>query len=195
LGLAIADIDAQGRSIVVRLKGARDEHRVPVADDFWPIYEQYLQDERKGLDLHNAAWIGLRRGKGRPLTYSAFEASLRYAARKAGLRVHAHMLRHTMAQMVLESGGDLKVAQELLGHAHVSTTADVYMHVDHEALVRAVANVAARKASPSASASAGVLAPLSQYVFPYDARTIAELDHMTGGGSTAESLPVKERPR
>jgi len=48
LGLALANIDFRSRSIVVRLKGARDEHRVPVADDFWPLYEKYLQIERKG---------------------------------------------------------------------------------------------------------------------------------------------------
>jgi len=66
------DAQLQGeasRSIVVRLKGARDEHRVPVADDFWPLYEQYLQIERKGSNLSDAVWIALRRGKGKPLTY------------------------------------------------------------------------------------------------------------------------------
>lgn len=192
LGLTLADIDARNHSIVVLLKGARDQHRVPVAEDFWPIYAKYLQTERRGLERHNAAWIGLRRGKGQPLTYAAFEASLRYAARKAGLHVHAHMLRHTMAQMVLEFSGNLKVAQELLGHAHVSTTADVYMHVDQDALVRAVAGVAARRSPPVTPAN--VSAPLSQYAFPYDAFTIAELNRLTVGGLTAVPVPAKESP-
>ena len=44
--------------------------------------------------------------------------------------MHAHMFRHTLAQAVLETTGNLKVAQELLGHAQITTTADLYMHVD-----------------------------------------------------------------
>jgi len=101
------------------------------------------------------------------------------------------MLRHTMAQMVLEHSGNLKVAQELLGHAHVSTTADVYMHVDHEALVRAVAAVASRKERVSESMPTGE-SPV-RYVFPYDTFTLDELERATRAAATPASAAGKVR--
>ena len=58
---------------------------------------------------------------------------------KVGATVRAHQFRHTVAQGVLDVTGNLKVTQELLGHAHVSTTADLYITVDPRVLVEAVA--------------------------------------------------------
>ena len=78
-----------------------------------------------------------RRGHGSPLTYSAFEQSLRHLCRNVGVHVTAHMFRHALAQAVVDVAG-LKVAQEMLGHAHISTTADTYSHVDEQAMVAAV---------------------------------------------------------
>ncbi len=46
LGMSLSDVDRKRSLIVVRLKGARDEHRVPVTDDFWPVCELYLKEER-----------------------------------------------------------------------------------------------------------------------------------------------------
>jgi integrase len=91
LGMALADVDETRKTITVRLKGDRDEHRVPVTDDFWPLFHRYLTEERDTTPATPAAWVGLRRGKGKPLTYSAFESSLRYISRKTGVNVHAHL--------------------------------------------------------------------------------------------------------
>jgi hypothetical protein len=82
-----------------------------------------------------ALWVALRKGRGKPLTYAAFESSLRYIGGKAGVPVHPHLFRHTLAQGVLDLTGNLKVAQEILGHAHISTTADIYTRVDPVSLV------------------------------------------------------------
>ena len=87
----------------------------------------------------NALWIAARKGHGKPLCYATFESSLRYIARKAGVIVHPHLFRHTLAQGVLDTTGNIKVAQEILGHAHLSTTADLYMRVDQHAMVSALA--------------------------------------------------------
>jgi integrase/recombinase XerD len=173
--MTLDDIDRKRRTITVRLKGARDEHRVPVTDDFWPLLDKYLGTERRASGEVNALWIAARKGNGKPLCYATFESSLRYIARKAGVTVHPHLFRHTLAQVVLDTTGNIKVAQEILGHAHLSTTADLYMRVDQHAIVSALAAVktgaersAAQRTWPSRKAA--------QYAFDYDNQTIAELE-------------------
>lgn len=47
LGMTLTDADERRRTITVRLKRARDEHRVPVTDDFWPLLQRYLTEERR----------------------------------------------------------------------------------------------------------------------------------------------------
>jgi len=93
------------------------------------------------------------------------------------------MFRHTLAQVLVETCG-LKVAQEVLGHSLLSTTADAYARLYHAALVRALAGAnAAQDAAARSSARGSALARPAgarvderTYVFPYDELTIAELD-------------------
>lgn len=183
LGMRLSDLDQAGRSIVVRLKGPRHEHRVPVTDDFWVLFESYVSAERGDVDT-DAAWVGLRKATGRPLTYQAFEASVRYIGKKLGANISAHMFRHAVARAVVEVAG-IKAAQQLLGHAHITTTADTYARVDLPALLEAV-NKARSKVSderpraPSATAS-------SRYVFSYDPETLAELDSIAVPADPSET--------
>ena len=188
LGMTLADVDERGRAITVRLKGARDEHQVPVTDDFWPVFHRYLNEERVPTNATSAAWLGLRRGKGEPLSYVAFESSLRYISRKVGVRVHAHMFRHTLAQGILDVTGNLKVAQEILGHAQLSTTADLYMHIDHAALVEAVAAVKFAFEKESGANVEAKADPRKRYAFPYDEHTLAELEQAAAQPRTMKDL-------
>ena len=176
LGMTLADFDRVHGMITVRLKGARDEHRVPITDDFWPLFDKYVAHERLTSVTTPAAWLGLRRSAGQPLTYAAFESSLRYTARKIGLKVHAHMFRHTLAQGVLDTTGNLKLAQEILGHAHLSTTADLYMHLDHSAMIDALASVKASFDKEQHTTGVSARALPECYAFPYDAITLEELE-------------------
>ena len=185
LGMALDDIDRRRRTVIVRLKGARDEHRVPVSDDFWPLLDKYLSAERRAPSGLTALWVAARKGQGKPLTYTTFESSLRYIARKAGVAVHPHLFRHTLAQGVLDTTGNIKVAQEILGHAHLSTTADLYMRVDQHAIVTALAAVKTgsersrtQRTWPSRKAA--------QYAFDYDDQTVAELERTIEQASRLE---------
>jgi integrase len=100
LGMAPEDLDRKRHTITVRLKGARDEHRVPVTDDFWPLLDKYLSTERRTSVDASALWIAARKGLGKPLCYASFESSLRYIARKAGVSVHPHLFRHACCIVV-----------------------------------------------------------------------------------------------
>ncbi len=188
LGMSLTDFDERRSRITVRLKGARDEHLVPVTADFWPLFHRYLEHERT-VGGSPAAWVAFRKGQGKPLSYAAFESSLRYAGRKIGANINAHMLRHTLAQAIVETGQP-KVAQDILGHSHIGTTMDVYAHTDQRAMVEAVAAAKRRFDMTRTGAHAPVIegdmaAPARPddatpahpgYVFAYDQATLHELE-------------------
>lgn len=175
LGMRLSDVDRRRRTVTVLLKGARDEHRVPVTPDWWPLLDQYLVEERGRPDTP-ALWVGRRQAAGRPLRYPAFEAAFRATAKRLGVHATAHMLRHTVAQQLVEIAG-LHVAQEVLGHQHISTTAEEYTHVDEKAMLTALTEVARRQRRSVLT----VVKPTPKYAFPYSTDTIAALDELTEG--------------
>ena len=87
--------------------------------------------------------------------------------------MHPHLFRHTLAQGVLDTTGNIKVAQEILGHSHLTTTTDLYMKVDQNAMVSALAQA---KASGDRSMRSAPSLPATQYAFAYDDETISELE-------------------
>jgi hypothetical protein len=95
------------------------------------------------------------------------------------------MFRHTLAQGVLDITGNLKVAQEILGHAHLSTTADLYMHLDHSAMVDALASVKATFDKEQHTTGVSARALPECYAFPYDAITLEELEKVATQAQSA----------
>jgi len=80
----------------------------------------------------------LVRGRGgKPLTPNGVRARLKKRARQQGVwkRVYPHLLRHSCASHLLESSGDLRAVQELLGHADIGTT-QIYTHLDFQHLAK-----------------------------------------------------------
>ena len=75
--------------------------------------------------------------RGTRLTANQLRNRLRAQALKAGVpaQVHPHMLRHSFASHLLQSSGDLRAVQELLGHANISTT-QVYTRLDFQHLAK-----------------------------------------------------------
>ncbi|MCC6677054.1 MAG: tyrosine recombinase [Phycisphaerales bacterium] len=129
----------------VRVHGKGNKHRVvPIGVPARRALEAYLHDVRPKLSspegrrgIHAAAndqgKIFLSR-TGRPLERVAVWQIVTRHARAAGLhKAHPHTLRHSFATHLLAGGADLRVVQELLGHADISTT-QIYTHVDRSRL-------------------------------------------------------------
>ena len=92
--------------------------------------------QAQGGPVEPASPIFLGRA-GKPLGAGAIRARMKAWAQVQGVdkRVYPHLLRHSFASHVLESSGDLRAVQELLGHADISTT-QIYTHLDFQHLAR-----------------------------------------------------------
>jgi len=130
VGLERPRVDLGARMLTVSGKGDR-ERSVPFGRAASEALRAYLDRARPLLApraRHDRVFVNARGG---PLSRMGFWKILRTHARGAGIegRVHPHALRHSFATHLLQGGADLRVVQELLGHASVTTTA-IYTHVD-----------------------------------------------------------------
>lgn len=134
-GLDRQDLYAGG---FVRVIGKGDKERlVPVGDVAVGAIERYLRERDRGHDAVEPAQRGAEplftSVRGKRLDRMSAWRVLRAAATRAGLtaRVTPHTLRHSFATHLLEGGADLRVVQELLGHASITTT-QLYTHITGE---------------------------------------------------------------
>src|SRR5690606_14739015 len=124
------DLDLADGLVTVLGKGGK-QRSVPVGSHARDALEAWRRETGAGND---APVFPGRRG---PITPRAVQLRLRQLAQRQGLfkRVHPHLLRHSFASHVLESSGDLRGVQELLGHADIATT-QIYTHLDYQHLAR-----------------------------------------------------------
>ncbi len=135
VGLDVDDIDTRARSVLLRGKGGK-QRLVPVGRPAVQALDAYLVRGRPDLARRGRATpaIFLNVRGGRLSRQSAWQV-LQDAAERAGITsgVSPHMLRHSFATHLLEGGADVRVVQELLGHASVTTT-QIYTMVTVHAL-------------------------------------------------------------
>ena len=121
---------------LVRVVGKGDKERiVPVGRPAQKILRGYLEEVRPKLDKTGDEPHVFLSVRGYPLDRGWIWKVVRNAARRAGIqkKVYPHMLRHSFASHLLEGGADLRVIQEMLGHADIATT-QIYTHVDQNRL-------------------------------------------------------------
>ncbi len=129
------DEDDQG-PVVVRLRGKGDKERiVPVGSYARAALDAYLVRARPGLAAAGTGTSALfLNTRGRRLSRQSAWAVLQSASARAGLEnVSPHTLRHSFATHLLQGGADVRVVQELLGHASVTTT-QIYTMVTPDTL-------------------------------------------------------------
>jgi len=124
------------RMLMVRGKGGK-ERVVPLTERSRDAISRYSalrrEDEKRG---GASPWLFPSFGDSGTLTRQAFARDLKELAVSAGIapaRVSPHVLRHAFASHLLQNGADLRIVQQLLGHADISTT-QIYTHVLEERL-------------------------------------------------------------
>lgn len=134
LGLELTDLDLRDRTVRVMGKG-RKARIVPVGRHAAEALARWLA-QRAGVAAIDETAVFVGRN-GRRLGPRIVQRRIARWARLQGLpeHVHPHLFRHSFASHLLESSGDLRAVQELLGHANISTT-QVYTHLDFQHLAR-----------------------------------------------------------
>lgn len=120
----------------LRITGKGNKTRlVPVGDKALAALAQYLSTERPTLVSKKTSSHIFLSVRGGPLSPDRVRQIVKERARQAGIdqNIYPHLLRHSFATHLLENGADLRVIQELLGHADIATT-QIYTHVDQKRL-------------------------------------------------------------
>jgi site-specific recombinase XerD len=137
VGLDTAGVDLSDGLLRVRGKGHK-ERVVLIGRPARHALTAYLREGRPRLAAGAEAALFLNQKGGR-LSARGVQGLVRKYALAAGLdqRIFPHLLRHTYATHMLEGGADLRVLQELLGHASINST-QIYTHVTEQAKRRAI---------------------------------------------------------
>jgi integrase/recombinase XerC len=132
---SVSWIDLDGAEATVRGKGSKTRS-VPIGAPALDALKRWLEARASIRNCDERALFVSARGE--RLAPRSVQARLAQLARHLGLgvHVHPHMLRHSFASHLLQSSGDLRAVQELLGHANIATT-QIYTKLDWQHLAKA----------------------------------------------------------
>ncbi len=134
ISINIRDINPRDPMLTITGKGAKTR-RVPVGRQALQAIEQWLAVRSQFANADESALFVSARGQ--RIHPRTVQQRLRLWAigRSSDTPLHPHMLRHSFASHLLESSGDLRAVQELLGHSDISTT-QIYTHLDFQHLAQ-----------------------------------------------------------
>jgi integrase/recombinase XerC len=132
-GLNVADVNRTDHTVVVTGKGAKTR-LVPVGRKALEALERWLTCRAAVAGSSSALFVTQA---GKRLSGRSIEARVGLRARQLGLAdsVHPHVLRHSFASHLLQSSGDLRAVQDMMGHASITST-QVYTHLDFQHLAK-----------------------------------------------------------
>lgn len=136
--LNINDMDLKAKLLTVTGKGNKTRE-LPVGKMAISALNDWLQRRDELVRIENDAVFLSKRGT--RISPRSVQARLEYWSKQQamGHKLHPHMLRHSFASHLLQSSGDLRALQELLGHSNITTT-QVYTHLDYQHLAKVYDN-------------------------------------------------------
>ena len=154
LGLLIQDIEFHNNGVWVRRRKGLENQAL--AKSLVEGEERFVDLSRPVMDLLDRLvmehrfdtdhlFVVLKKGAkdkwgnrtyGRPLDHAALKSLFRHYSQKSGVRLHAHMLRHSHATDLIRAGWDASYVRKRLGHRQVQTTINTYVHLDDEDMTR-----------------------------------------------------------
>ena len=134
VSLNLVDIDWGDAMLTVTGKG-RKTRTLPIGSYALKALNEWLGARKLYTQADEPAVFTTQRGQ--RISHRAVQMRMQQLSIQQGMDnpVHPHMLRHSFASHMLESSGDLRLVQELLGHANISTT-QVYTHLDFQHLAK-----------------------------------------------------------
>ncbi len=174
-GLNLDSVNLDTRELRVTGKGSKDRI-VLIGRSARDAIKMYLSEVRAAISAGSEDALFLNR-YGNRLSERSIQKIVREYATRAGLgsQVHTHTLRHSFATHLLEGGADLRVVQELLGHANPGTT-QIYTHITREEAMQAYMSAHPRAGS--------VATP-----------PVGEQDEGADGEDTDSQRPEPQQPR
>jgi len=150
-GLSLGDIDLKRRRIIVQQGKGGKGRVVYISDDAHDALVTYLK-VRSHYRVKKVFLVEKGNYKGQPISIRGIQKRIEYYAKKSGLEVSCHRLRHTMATQLLNAEAEVETIQDLLGHNWITTT-QRYCRVSNLKVQRdyfkAMRNVLQRSQQPS----------------------------------------------